>query len=65
MVDFNFNSELIQVIAEHRTPVATVLFQLFTLLGEIEGYVLVVAAIYAAFDKRLSFRLAMLVLVTM
>jgi membrane-associated phospholipid phosphatase len=61
----NFNSEFIQVIAEQRTPLATVFFQLFTVLGEIEGYIFVVAAIYAAFDKRLAFRLAMLALVAM
>lgn len=63
MVDFS--SELIEAIAERRTPLATALFQLFTSLGEIEGYVLVVAVIYSAFDKRLAFRLAMLTLVTM
>jgi len=61
----DFSSELIEFIAERRTPLATALFQLFTSLGEIEGYVLVVAAIYAAFDKRLAVRLAMLALVTM
>ena len=65
MIDFDFRSDLIQVMAEHRTPFATALFQLFTLLGEIEGYIFVVAAIYAAFDKRLAFRLAVLALVTM
>ena len=65
MDGLNFDSEFIEVIAEHRVPLATVLFQLFTLLGEIEGYIFVVAAIYAAFDKRLAFRLAMLALVAM
>jgi membrane-associated phospholipid phosphatase len=65
MADLDFNLELIQRIAENRTPLATVCFQLFTLLGELEGYILVVAAIYGAFDKRLAFRLAMLTLVTM
>ncbi len=65
MVDFEFSSELIRAIAEHRNPFATVFFQLFTLLGEIEGYIFIVAVIYAAFDKRLAIRLAMLALVTM
>ena len=65
MVGFSFNTELVQAIAEHRTALATGVFQLFTLLGEIEGYILVVAVIYAAFDKRLAYRLAMLALVTM
>ena len=54
MIDFDFSSDLIQVIAEHRTPLATALFQVFTLLSEIEGYIFVVAAIYATFDKRLA-----------
>jgi membrane-associated phospholipid phosphatase len=61
----DFNLDLIRTIAENRTPLATVCFQLFTWLGEMEGYILVVAAIYGAFDKRLAFRLAMLALVTM
>jgi membrane-associated phospholipid phosphatase len=61
----DFSSELIRVIAEHRTPLATAFFQFFTRLGEMEGYIFVVAAIYAAFDKRLAVRLAALVLVTM
>ena len=47
MVGFGFNTELVQAIAEHRTALATAVFQLFTLLGEIEGYILVVAVIYA------------------
>lgn len=65
MVDLNFNSDLIQAIAQHRTPLATALFQLFSLLGEIDGYILVVTAIYSAFDKRLAFRLGVLALVAM
>ena len=65
MIEVNFSTDLIQAIAEHRTPFATVFFQTFTFLGEIEGYVLMVAAIYAAFDKHLAIRLAVLVLVTM
>jgi membrane-associated phospholipid phosphatase len=65
VIEFNFSSDLIQSIAEHRTPLATAFFQMFTFLGELEGYVFMVAAIYAAFDKSLAIRLAMLVLVTM
>lgn len=65
MIDFEFNAELIQFFLEHRTPLATVFFQLFTALGEMEGYILVVASIYAAFDKRLAIRLAILALGTM
>ena len=65
MGGLDFDTELIRWIAEQRTPLATVFFQLCTLLGEIEGYIFVVAAIHAAFDKRLAVRLAMLTLVTM
>ena len=61
----NFDSDLLLAIAQHRSPLATVLFQLFSLLGELDGYILVVAAIYGAFDKRLAFRLGVLALVAM
>jgi len=65
MLELAFNLDWIRYLAEHRTPLATALFQLFTFIGELEGYVLVVTLIYAAYDKRLAFRLAVLVLVTM
>ncbi len=65
MAELDFDLNLIRAVAESRTPPATVVFQLFTWLGEMEGYILVVAAIHGAFDKRLAFRLAMLALVTM
>lgn len=61
----SFELEWIQWIADHRTPLATAFFQAATSLGEIEGYILVVAVVYGAFDKRLAFRLAMVALVTM
>ncbi len=56
MIYLDFDLDLIRTIAENRTPLVTVCFQLFTWLGEMEGYILVVAAIYGAFDKRLAFR---------
>jgi membrane-associated phospholipid phosphatase len=56
---------LVQWLYEHRTAPATALFQGSTLLGEIEGYVLVVSLIFVAYDKGLAFRLAALVLVAM
>lgn len=46
----NFNADLLQAIAQHRTPLAMVFFQLFSWLGEIEGYILVGAVIHAAFE---------------
>ena len=57
-----FRLDWIQLLLEHRTPPATALFQLFTFLGEIEGYVLVVALLYFTHDKKLAFRLAVLAL---
>lgn len=60
-----FGIELIQFLAEHRTEPATWFFQLFTFIGDLEGYVLVIAFLYVAVDKRLAFRLSVLTLITM
>jgi membrane-associated phospholipid phosphatase len=60
-----FSLDLIQLLLENRNGPATVLFQLATFLGEIEGYVLVVSLIFVAYDKELAFRLSALTLVTM
>ena len=43
----------------------TWLFQFFTFLGEIEGYVLVISLIFVAYDKKLAFRLSVMALVAM
>jgi membrane-associated phospholipid phosphatase len=60
-----FDLGLIESLREHRTPLATAFFQAFTFLGDLEGYVLVVAVVYAVWDKRLGFRLAVLALLSM
>ena len=65
MQDCSFSLELVNYLFEHRTPAATALFQFFTYLGDIEGYVLVISVNHVAFDKRLALRLAVVVLVTM
>jgi membrane-associated phospholipid phosphatase len=65
MEELPFNIELIRFLAETRTGFLTKLFQFFTFLGEIEGYVLLVTLIYVAYDKRLAYRLSVLTLVTM
>jgi membrane-associated phospholipid phosphatase len=65
MHDLGFDLPLIQYLFEHRTPALTALFQAITFLGDIDGYILVIALLFAAFDKRLAFRLAVLVLLTM
>jgi membrane-associated phospholipid phosphatase len=65
MQDLGFDLPLIQYLFEHRTPALTAFFQVWTFLGDMAGYILVVALLFAAFDKRLAFRLAVLVLLTM
>jgi hypothetical protein len=60
-----FSLDLLQFLYEHRSVPLTCFFQLATLLGEVEGYVLVVILIYVAFDKGLAFKLSVLVLATM
>lgn len=65
MPDAGFDLRVIEFLTDHRFSPLTELMQAFTFIGEIEGFVLVVALIYCAFDKRLAVRLAVLVLVTM
>ncbi len=60
-----FDLGLVEWLHQHRLEPVTGVLQLFTQLGEIEGYVLVVAIIHGAFDKRLAVRLAALALLTM
>jgi membrane-associated phospholipid phosphatase len=57
--------DLVRFLSEHRHPALTAIAQLFTFLGEIEGYVLLVALVYVAHDKRLAVRLAVLTLLAM
>lgn len=65
VAELPFGIELIQFLADHRHGVLTRFFQLFTFIGEIEGYVLVLALVYVLYDKRLAFRLAVLTLLAM
>jgi membrane-associated phospholipid phosphatase len=65
MTELPFSIELIRFLAETRTELLTRAFQLFTFLGEVEGYVLFVTLIFATYDKRLAFRLSVLTLLTM
>ena len=60
-----FDMDLIRSLAEHRGPLLTPLFQLFTFLGDMGGYILVVALIYVAWDKTLATRLAIVTLAAM
>lgn len=65
MDSLSFNQNLVSYLAEHRNPVATAVFQVFSYLGEIEGYLLVTALLYAAYDKRLAVQSAIVVLIAM
>jgi len=60
-----FREDLVQYLADHRLPGLTPVLQAFTDLGEIQGYILLIALVFVAYDKRLAIRLAVLTLVTM
>lgn len=61
----HFNMQLMQFLADHRTPLLTLFFQFFTFLGDTNGYILVATLIYVAFDKRLAVRLIVIVELSM
>jgi membrane-associated phospholipid phosphatase len=65
MGELPFNLDLIRLLADTRSGFLTAFFQFFTFLGEIEGYVLLIALIYVTYDKKLGYRLAVLTLITM
>jgi membrane-associated phospholipid phosphatase len=65
VAELPFSIGLIQFLADHRSEVLTRVFQFFTFVGEVEGYVLLLALVYVAYDKRLAFRLAVLTLLAM
>lgn len=65
MTGLPFHLDWIQWLFDHRVEPLTVVFQSFTWLGELEGVVLLIALVFAAFDKRLAFRLAWVTLIAM
>ena len=65
MSELPFRLDLVQFLVEHRNPYLTLFFQSFTFLGSLEGYILVIALVYAAYDKKLAVRLAVVTLLTM
>jgi membrane-associated phospholipid phosphatase len=60
-----FHLEWIRFLADHRHAALDPFAQLFNFLGEVEGYILLVALVYVAYDKRLAFRLSVITLVAM
>jgi membrane-associated phospholipid phosphatase len=60
-----FNQHIIDVLAENRLPGVTQAFQLFSFLGEIEGYVLIIAAAFIFWNRRLALQAAAVVVSSM
>ncbi len=65
MAELPFSIDLIRSLAETRTDFLTRVFQFFTFLGEVEGYVLLIPLIYVTYDKKLAFRLSILTVISM
>jgi membrane-associated phospholipid phosphatase len=57
--------DLVRFLADHRVAFLTPLFQAFSFLGTVEGYVLVITLVFATRSKALAYRLTALVLVAM
>jgi membrane-associated phospholipid phosphatase len=64
-MNLSFHSDWVEWCVDHRTPVLTAIFQFFTALGDMPGFILIIVLVYVAYDKRLAIRLAVLALVTM
>jgi membrane-associated phospholipid phosphatase len=65
MGDLHFNQDLIRFLAEHRSGALTAFFQFFSFMGEIEGYLMVFALVFVAYDKRLALQAGVVVLAAM
>ncbi len=64
MGDLNFNQEFLTALAAHRGELTTKLFQFITFWGGVEGYLIIVALLYAAISKRLAVQAAIVVLLS-
>lgn len=65
MSELPFSIELMQFLVDHRSEPLLSFFSFFSDVGDVEGYIFVIALIYTMYDKSLAFRLAVLVLVAM
>ena len=65
MTGLPFRLDLVQYCADHRSPLLTAIFQAFTALGDMGGYILLIALVFVAVDKRLAVRLTVLTLAAM
>jgi len=64
-MEFPLGTNAIEFLAEHRYNGLTQFMQLVSFMGEVEGYVLIVTALYSMVDKKLAYQLAMLALISM
>ena len=64
MGDLNFNQDFLTTLADHRGEFITTVFQAITFMGGVEGYLLMVAVLFAMVSKRLAFQATIVVLVT-
>lgn len=60
----NFNQEWLVALAAYRGEFATAFFQFITFWGGVEGYLIIVALLYAAISKRLAVQAALVVLLS-
>jgi hypothetical protein len=65
MAPLPFSIALIRFLAAHRTAFLTKVFLFSTFAGTVEGYILIITAIYVMYDKSLAVRLSVLLLLTM
>jgi membrane-associated phospholipid phosphatase len=60
IIDPHFNMRIMELFAAHRNPLLTFFFTAMSGFGDGRWYLLVVLAIYVAWDKRLAVRLSIL-----
>lgn len=65
MHPFHFSLPFVQFLADHRDPLLTYFFVGMSAVGATPCYVLIILAIYVAWDKVLAVRLSYVVLLTM
>ncbi|RJE70460.1 phosphatase PAP2 family protein [Reichenbachiella sp. MSK19-1] len=64
MPDFPLGLDALKAIAEYRTEFWILILHTFTLIGDKEGYILIIVGVYMMYDKKLALRLAVIVLST-
>lgn len=60
MAELPWNIGIIEFLAEHRNSILSPIFTFFTILGELNGYILVISGVYVLYNKNVGFRLAIL-----